>query len=216
MMIAFSGLDGSGKSTQIRFVEQYFIDNGHTPYVIWSRGGYTNGMERLKGIIRLSMPKSIPKESGKSTERDAYFANPLKRKIWLFLAILDLIILYSITLRLKKLRGIPIICDRYIFDTSLDFELNFPQENVNSWVMWKLLKRTAIKPTYHFILTISVDESLRRSDLKNEPFPDSRETLVKRLAKYLDLCVNNDACTHLDCSDSVNNIKEKILRHIEK
>lgn len=216
MIVAFSGLDGSGKSTQIKFVEQYFLEKNCTPYVIWGRGGYTVGMESLKSLIRFFNFNGVPNEKGNSAARDEYFGNSYKRKVWLFLAITDLIIIYCLKLRLKKILGIPVICDRHLFDTAVDFELNFPQENVKNWLIWKILVRTALHPTHHFIFTISVDESLRRSELKKEPFPDTREILTERLSKYLELCDKNSKVVHVDCSNSIDSIREIILMRIGK
>ena len=41
---------------------------------------------------------------------------------------LDLIYYYSIYLRLKYFLNYNIICDRYIMDTNIDFNLAYPQE----------------------------------------------------------------------------------------
>tara|TARA_B100001971_G_C17974441_1_gene424085 strand:- start:38 stop:184 length:147 start_codon:yes stop_codon:yes gene_type:complete len=42
-IIVFSGLDCSGKSTQIEFLDEIFSKKGQKSLVFWSRGGYTSG-----------------------------------------------------------------------------------------------------------------------------------------------------------------------------
>ena len=91
-MIAFSGLDGAGKSTQIELLKIYFEESGNKVVLFWSRGGYSPGMQSLKALMRKSKISSIPPH-GRSKQREKSFSNPYVRKIWLSLAIIDLIFL---------------------------------------------------------------------------------------------------------------------------
>ncbi len=50
-MIAFSGLDGAGKSTQIDLVTDFYTKKGNTSVVLWSRGGYSPGMMFFKSFF---------------------------------------------------------------------------------------------------------------------------------------------------------------------
>ena len=50
-MIAFSGIDGAGKSTQIGLLKVHLVDNGFNVLVFWSRGGYSPGMMFLKKLM---------------------------------------------------------------------------------------------------------------------------------------------------------------------
>ena len=214
-MIVFSGLDGSGKSTQINRLKIYLENEGLEVEQFWSRGGYTPGMEWVKSKLRKSNASVIPSNRGNSKERDKAFKNKLIRKLWLSLAIFDLILHYAIILRIKNRKKL-IICDRYIFDTQLDFELNFPDENVSSWLLWKLLKRIALRPGYHFVLTISVEESQKRSLLKDEPFPDSQKVLSHRLASYLKYAQSNKYCHLIKCEKSIEKVEKEIQSYINQ
>ena len=49
--IVFSGLDCSGKSTQIEFLRKEFSDREKNNLVFWSRGGYTPGFQKLKDLL---------------------------------------------------------------------------------------------------------------------------------------------------------------------
>lgn len=214
-MIALSGLDGSGKSTQIEKLKKHFELKNQSVEVFWSRGGYTPGMEFLKRIMRKSGTSVVPSTQGNSKKRDDAFERNSVRKVWLSLAILDLILHYSIILRIKSLFGKTIICDRYLFDTQLDFELNFPAENVSSWFLWKILKKTALRPAFHFVLTVSIAESQRRSNLKNEPFPDTPEVLQYRLNRYQKYCKSHDNCFQIDCERPIDEVGKEIFTRLK-
>lgn len=214
MKVVFSGLDGAGKSTQINLLKNYLTTKGEKSVVIWSRGGYTPGMIWLKEKLRKGNTKTLP-PTGKSKERDRAFQNNKVRKVWLLLSILDLFWVYGIRARVLGLRGYSIIFDRYAEDTLIDFELNFPQENVGNWFSWSMLRKLIPNPEKHFILVISIEESQRRSILKNEPFPDSKETLSKRLDTYTKLSENFEQYVQINCLDPVDTVFGKIKNHLE-
>ena len=213
-MIAFSGLDGAGKSTQIDLITKIYDEHKTKNLVFWSRGGYSPGMKLLKNILKVS--KQASKENiNRKVTREKSFSSPIVRKTWLGLAILDLIFFYGLYVRIKELFGVKIICDRFIYDTLLDFELNFPQEKVKNWFLWKLLLLIAVTPVKHFVITISIKESLYRSKLKKEPFPDSKEVLESRLNKYLKYVSDNENVIHIDGTAKIENINFDILKELE-
>jgi len=188
MIISFSGIDSCGKSTQIKLIENYFKEKNIRYQNIWSRGGYTNWFEFIKRVARkLSFNKLPP--PGASDKRTEMFENSKFQKVWLSIALLDLIRLYAITFRLNCLLGYDIICDRYLWDTYIDFKLAFPNINLEKHILWKALCKLAVKPDINIIVTISPEESWERSVLKKEPFGETLErrrervTLYKRLIK---------------------------------
>lgn len=213
-MIVFSGLDGAGKSTQINLLTDAYAKTGITSIIFWSRGGYSPGMMLLKSLF--IKKKKIEECDDASIINQKKFSNTIIRKTWLFLSILDLIYFYGVYVRLKELFGVKVICDRYIFDTSIDFKLNFPQEKVDKWLIWKFLKIIALKPKKHFVITISIEESTKRSKLKNEPFPDSIDVLKKRLNQYIKFISYNLSAIHIDGSKSIDSINKIILEEINK
>jgi len=215
-MIVFSGLDGAGKSTQINLLKAVYTKKGITSLIFWSRGGYSPGMILLKSLFIKKKRKLEECDNPAIINQKKKFSNTLIRKTWLFLSILDLIYFYGVYIRIKELFGVKVICDRYIFDTSIDFKLNFPQEKVDKWLIWKLLKIVALKPQKHFVITISIEESTKRSKLKNEPFPDSIEVLRKRLNQYLKFISNNSSAVQVDGSKSIDSVNRIILEEINK
>ncbi len=207
--IVFSGLDCSGKSTQIEFLNDKFNERNQKSLVFWSRGGYTPGFQKLKDLLRLLSGNKLPK-SGNSPERDKAFSNSLIRKIWLSIAMIDLFYYYVIYLRFKCFTGYNIICDRYLLDTNIDFKLAYPQNNTEKWLLWRIINFFSLKPNFHFVSTIPVAESVIRSKSKFEPFPDSPETLSKRLMFYNKEIKRDKTFLFIDGMRDVNDIKAQI------
>jgi len=215
IVIVFSGLDGAGKSTQIELLRKYYKNIKQPVLVFWSRGGYTPGFSFLKNILRLIAGNKLPK-SGKSEKRDKAISNPSIQRIWITAALLDLIFYYSVYLRIQKVfLGKIIICDRYIYDTFIDFKLSFPKRNFENWFLWKLLKYTSIAPHKHFISIISVKESLNRSKQKGEPFPDTADTLKKRLY-YYEKYINLNNGIYINGHAPILNTHNQIIRELKK
>jgi thymidylate kinase len=185
-IIVFSGLDGAGKSTQIDLLMERLHQQGEKTTYIWLRGGYTTLFGSGKAVLRRLLRKSLP-SPGRSSERTQTLGKPWVRRAWLTVAILDLFRICAVQLRWWRWRGSVVICDRYIWDTLIDFRLNFPEEIVEKWLLWKILVWVTPCPTQSFLMVVPVEESVRRSQLKNVPFPDSQEVLESRLKNYSSL-----------------------------
>lgn len=182
-LITFSGLDGAGKSTQIELLMERLRQDGQDPLYVWTRGGYTPLFERLKKLARRLPRRGLP-PAGNNPQRARAFGKSWVRRLWLTLALLDLLWVWGVQLHWRRWRGRTVVCDRYLWDTLLDLGLNFSQERVDRWWLWRLLARVAPRPDVAFLLLVDVDESVRRSDAKGEPFRDPPEVLARRLAQY--------------------------------
>ena len=214
MLITFSGMDGAGKTTQINKLMSKLGNQKKDVIYIWARGGYTPGFELLKKTIRKVFGKSIPK-AGNSKVRTKIISRPFVSWVWLNIAIIDMAILYGVIVRLKLLFGDFVICDRYIDDTVLDFKLNFPDINFEKMFLWNLLKFVAPRPKKSFLCLIPVDVSMQRSLQKNEPFPDSKETLLRRLNSYHDeILFSREKYFVIDGTKNIHEVESMILQVI--
>lgn len=180
-MISFSGIDCSGKSTQIELLEELLKKKNISYQVIWSRGGYTPGIEFVKRVIRKGK-KSTKEERIANSEQ--VNSNTKKRRMLFIASLIDLWFYYSIVLRVKGIKKL-ILCDRYIWDTYIDFKMKYPEYHFEKGFWWNLTLKTMVKPSPSFCFFIPAEESMRRSNLKDEPFPEPIEVRKKRINWYM-------------------------------
>ncbi len=210
-MISFSGIDCSGKSTQINLLVQELEKNGKKCEVIWSRGGYTPGIEWIKKMIR----------GGKESSREDHVAqsqkineNPKKRKLLFLASLMDLWFYYSVVLRLKGI-GKTIICDRYIWDTYIDFKMKYPEYDFEHGFWWRLTLKTMVKPKPSFCLFIPAEMSMYRSTLKDEPFPEPIEVRRERIDWYMQELKNKWWQYEIDATKSINEVYSDIRGRVQ-
>jgi len=210
-MISFSGIDCSGKSTQIDLLCKELDKQNKKYQVVWSRGGYTPGIEAVKRLLRGN--KGASKE-----ERVAYSeqvsGNSKKKKLLFTASLIDLWFYYSIVLRLKEFFGKIVICDRYIWDTYIDFKMKYPDYDFEHGFWWKLTLKTMMKPKPSFCLFIPAEESMRRSELKDEPFPEPVEVREKRIAMYVKELENNRWEKIIDATKTIDEVFAQIITEI--
>ena len=182
-LITFGGLDSAGKSTQIDKVINYLNLKKQKVRLVWSRGGYTPIFHGIKVLLRKLNPNVIP-NPGESKRREKTFNKKWIRYIWIQLALIDMIFLYSIYFRILNVLGYIIIADRYIWDTFVDFKMKFRKDSFESYFLWKTLLVLLPKPDISFLIVIPVEVSLERSNKKNEPFSENLETRKNRIKIY--------------------------------
>jgi dTMP kinase len=187
LLVTLSGIESSGKSTQLKRLEEDLRGGGRRPPIqVWIRPGYTRNLEALK---RLSGSRSSRPAAGEGSPRPfprraEGFRSPLRRRLWLSLALIDLIWVFAVQVRYWRAMGRTVICDRYLWDCLVDFRVNFPDDPVERWLLGRALTALTPDPDIAFFLLIPVDESLRRSDTRERRFRESPAVLERRLAEY--------------------------------
>ncbi len=207
-MIAFSGIDCSGKSTQLEIIKNELDKRGIKNRVIWSRGGYTSWVEGIKTLLRKDVNYS---EEQKGEYRDSFNKSTKKQKLLLWASIADLIRYYGIVFRFIELRGTLILCDRYIWDTCIDFKIKYPDINFEKWVIWKVMLKLIKKPAKSIIFVIPAEESSRRSKLKNDIHEEPIEVINKRIGCYMEEISKNRWDCVIDAMKPIEEIKREIL-----
>lgn len=220
MIIAFSGVDCAGKSTQIELLRQYFISQGKTCAVFWYRPGYSAEIQRLKDLVRplfsrgRSGGRDAPSEGAPSAS-GGVAAPPQARvpaPVWLVTAILDAVGQYAVKLRILAKRYDVVICDRYVHDACLDLAFKFPGFAWSDAVL-QAISVLFPKPDISLLLWLPYDEMMARVEAKNEPFPDAPRIRRMRWRAY-DLLAEREGITVMDVTGDIETNRKAILRAV--
>jgi thymidylate kinase len=212
-MISISGIDGCGKGTQIELVEHYLRKNNISYMKRWARGSWTPGIELVKKIVRSDHGFT---EEQKDVYRTEARSNPKSARIILILSILDMIWYFGIWYRILKLFAKEFICDRYLWDTLVDFRVNFSNFDFEKWSIWKLLIWLTPQPDVSILLVISAEMSVERGIKKNEFFMEPFEVKAKKVNEYHKLMLQKKWNCIISADDVVENIFERIKTELKR
>lgn len=182
-LVTLSGVDGSGKSTQLDLLASYFKAKGRSYALLWHRPGYSQRLNRLRTLIRRFRPSSLP-TADQATARIEILSKHHVQRTWIIMAMLDSFLEYTIKVRWLLLTNQFVVCDRYVIDALLDLKLNFPGIESERSILTRLLRRLAPKPNLALMLMLPFDESSRRLSEKHEPFPDPAGVRRQRFLEY--------------------------------
>ena len=224
-LIALSGVDCAGKSTQLELLRQHFISQGLTCAVFWYRPGYSRMLGACKDIVRGiagalrkrdaedhksqdgTVPSPSPLESGSNSP-----TRTLARSLWVASAVVDSIVQWAANLRILMARHDVVLCDRYFWDGLPDLFFKFPH---SGWGSAALLAASVLfpRPDRALLLWIPPEEMAVRAATKDEPFPDSDRVRELRRRFYAALRYLPRFVT-IDASGTVMQTHQAILRAI--
>lgn len=184
MIISFSGIDGSGKSTQIDLLYRYCIDNNIKVRKIWGKARGTPGVMFVKELVRKDKAMNFEE---KMEYRAQIFENTKKKRLLLIASILDLCWYFGIWYRILGSFYKVLICDRYVWDTYVEVKTEFTGLNIDNWLIWKIAVFLSPNPDVSFMFTLRAEESIRRDKKKNVPVIDSLQLKKQKIDIYMSL-----------------------------
>lgn len=203
MLIAFSGVDGSGKTTHSNRLLMAFDACGIRTKYVWSRYGSSFIASLLIKIGKIIF-KMIHNGGGTSREQSEmqriYLRKGWTKSLWFFTVFFELTIQYLFKVRLPLLFGRVVICDRYLLDALVELGVSMNLPNLEKSFLGKLLLRFNPKPSMGILMDLSPEAAKERGGtLELEQL-----SLYRRMAGHL-------CYTRKDAEKPLNDQSDEIL-----
>ena len=208
MIVSFSGIDSAGKTTQIDRLMEYCIANKISVKKVWSKARGTPGVLFLKELVRRDKKMDA---KDKAEYRKNVFQSPKKQKLLYVASMLDLCWYWGIYYRILGAFRKILICDRYLWDTYVEINQDFPCIDIDRSHLWKLVRWLAPKPKVSFVFIIPAEVSLARDHQKNAAGIEDIAVKEKKIATYM-ACVEQNCWTHvMDGMNSIEDLHQQVL-----
>jgi thymidylate kinase len=221
LLICFTGIDGSGKTTQAELLVDWLASHKIRSIYIWSRGEVLS-IRRILLFLGRRVLRTTTHEI--NSDRNSYqiyqsrksklLKNVLIRNIWSITTTLEHIIQINWDIRSKLKAGIFIVCDRYFWDSTIDMAIlnsQTPQclSNRINFFLWKLVPHPAIT----FLVDVPPEEAIKRkNDIPSYDYASKRAEFYRYLAK-IDAITVIDGCSSLDVIHQ--EIAHKVSNYLE-
>ena len=209
MIVAFTGLDGSGKTLQAKaLVDSLAKDGIHSTYV-WSRWSPLF----LRPAIRLG--KMLLGRKGNSEDekyqsflhgKRQLFRRSAVARAWQILALVDYYLQVLVKIKLRSRRGRVIACDRYVHDLLVDLGISFGYgaEGIPQLFKSRVLSLFP-KPDLVFLFDLPADVAFQRKEDVTLSYLRDRRALYLSLGELSGVDV-------LDGTASIQDLRKTIHR----
>jgi len=215
MLVAISGMDGSGKSAHAHALVETLRACGLNTRYLWTRAGSQGGflsLTKIKIFGRKSAAsgQSVDQKVGAGRfQRTSRLLSARWRLIpWKVINVVDYCVFYNLMLRVRLLKRQVVVCDRYVPDIFVDIH-SYVQEKPKA--MWlRLLSWFLPRPTLSVLLTTPVDVALERSqDVECVDFIRRQAEVYSQAQRLLELTVVDNG--HREFRDVCNELTDLVL-----
>lgn len=191
-VVALSGLDGAGKSTQAQALRDALQRCGFDATIEWSRIGYNEGFWRLvvpvktllASLLRLlgrggtGLPSSSAETSPAADPVKAMRQrNELATQLWALVVALDNIVAHRRQIQRHLVRGRVVICDRYELDSIVSLRYQFGRRRFG--VQRRLLGLLLPCPLRAYLLDVAAQTAFQRKGEHDLESLDAHATLYR-------------------------------------
>lgn len=182
-LICFTGIDGSGKSTQSKNLTEYLKGRGIPTIYVWNRFEPRLLIPFFKiGKLLFFRGKDLYKDyTDFSRTQQRILGKSVIARIYQFLLTVDYALQIMLKIKIPLIRGWTVVCDRYVFDSAVDIGIDTGNPGKTKEMLEAFFRLTP-KPDVTFLLDLPEHIALeRKSDTP------SLEYLKERRQLYLDM-----------------------------
>lgn len=210
MLIALSGVDGSGKTAHAEALREAFGRCDIRARIVWSRGASSPLTDVLIRLGKWMMGSKTPEASETSDvwkRRARMWRRPVVRRLWPWLLALDLWRQYAVSIAWPLLRGWVVIADRYAADAQAEVAAYLGAVGIHRvpFALW-LLERVSPKPALRFLLDVPPDIAAHR-----KAGQESTEFLRAQSERYLRIA-DGSGWRVLDAAQPLEEVSSEIVR----
>ena len=210
-IISISGIDGSGKTTQVRMLEKYLMGRGFRVKRVWFRwfALISYPFLALCRLLGYTKWRTISRSNIKYAER-RFYLNKAMARIWPWLFMVDAIIYYLFKIRSKMILKSVILCDRFIPDMLVDLMCETKDYLLHKRLVGRVL--LSLIPRSSKLVIIDVTENTafsRKHDIPRVDYLEERRKLYLTLAKTLDIPI-------ISGEGEVDEVHEDILKTLKR
>ncbi|MGZ4849592.1 MAG: dTMP kinase [Halobacteriota archaeon] len=201
MLITFSGVDGSGKTTLAHALIERLASEGIKSHYLWWFSANDSGLGRL---VRAVVERAeVPKET------DEHKTNKIKplRVMYQFFVLSHFLLRTAYWSLLRE----NVVCDRYLSDIVIFFATELHYSEAITKKLMRLLRLITPTPDVAFLVDVPADIAMQR---KTDVASAEQHERLRRL--YLHLAANDATTVLIDGSrdlDEVNQMVWAQVRH---
>lgn len=216
-LIVFTGIDGSGKTTQAKLLTTSLKQDGLYVSYVWSRWEpflLKHFIRRWKNKATRNIDTSRGSREEIKWEKQRLLRNPVVRWLWLTLFFIDYGFQIFKKIRLGLLKKQIIISDRVFYDSVIDQAVNLGKNK--DWLLNSLdsFWMKFFFPEPDIVIYIDCPEEIAFSRKRDEHTPNI-EYLIERRKLYLELAGKYN-WIKLDGTLPINEIAVKIKNMVYK
>jgi thymidylate kinase len=211
MLVTVSGVDKSGKTTQVEALQMAFETCHLRVQHVWARGGSAMWLSRLthllKGSRRATRDATWVTTEERVWQRQKRFASAGMRWGWSWLTALELLLDYACQVTWPLLRGRVVLCDRYTFDALADWSAYF-EEPADGRLATRVLRWLSPRPAIAFWLDVPPEMARTRS-----ADPEPVQFLAEQRATY-QRCVERYGLHRVDGTRPAAEVSDAVVREV--